>query len=127
MGELTPLLNVENVDRSLRFYRDALGFSVEQRSETGGATVWARIRRGEATLMLNTPEHEVRSADRRARASYIDVVLYLFVDNARALREGLVREGIEAGALEAQDYGVDEFLVRDPDGYELAIAARRAA
>lgn len=123
---LVPLLNVADVGRSLALYRDALGFEVEQQAEEAGAVIWARLRAGEAALMLNRPE-EIDSAGRAERPSYGDVVLYLTVENAAALHETLSAApgelGLRVGPLERQDYGLLEFQLRDPDGYEVAVGS----
>lgn len=121
--EMIPLLNVEDADRSIAFYRDALGFEVAQTFEAEGTTAWAMLTSGGTKLMLNQPDH-ADSAARRTAASYGDVVLYCYVESARDRHTDLAARGIAVGDVTTEAYGMEEFLLRDPDGYEIAIGSR---
>jgi len=50
---LTPNLVVADVDRSLRFYRDVLGFTVEQTVPDASPFVFAIVRSGAVEVYLN--------------------------------------------------------------------------
>lgn len=121
--EMTPLLNVEDADRSIAFYRDTLGFEVVQTFEAEGATVWALLTSGDTKLMINQPDH-ADSKTRRKAASYGDVVLYCTVESARDRHADLAARGVTMGDVTTEAYGMEEFLLRDPDGYEIAIGSR---
>ena len=116
---LTPLLNVSDVAKSVAFYRE-LGFEVTARSEDAGGLVWVSLAAGEARLMLNR-QNRISSEQRSARPHYGDLVLYLDVPSAHQMHAELSAKGVTVGPVERQPYGVDEFGLRDPDGYELAI------
>ncbi|WP_162906591.1 VOC family protein [Algihabitans albus] len=122
LNRLIPLINVEDLDVSLDFYRNALGFTVENRHDLQGKPIWALIRHGEIALMLNRPDAADSNA-RRQRPSYGDTLLYFYVPDAQAAHEELAERGYAPGPLEEQTYGVAEFTLRDPDGYELACAS----
>ena len=122
MSELIPLLNVEDVGRSIAFYESVLAATVEQQWEMDGRVRWARIAFDGGKLMLNTPD-SAASAKRRERADFADTVLYVMCDDAPGRRAALVEAGIEVGELQAEDYGNDEFGIRDPDGYALRISS----
>ncbi len=122
LDRLVPLLNVEDVEASLDFYRNALGFTVDNRHDDRGKPIWAAIRHGEIALMLNSPEQADSSA-RRRRPSYGETLFYLYVPDAQAAHEELSARGYAPGPLAEQPYGVLEFTLRDPDGYELAFAS----
>jgi len=121
--EMIPLLNVEDADRSIAFYRDALDFEVVQTFEAEGATVWAMLTSGDTKLMINQPDH-ADSQTRRDAASYGDVVLYCYVESARDRHANLAARGVAVGDVTTEAYGMEEFLLRDPDGYEIAIGSR---
>ncbi len=121
--EMIPLLNVEDADRSIAFYRDALGFEVVQTFEAAGATVWAMLMSDDIKLMINRPDHADSKA-RRGAASYGDVVLYCHVESARDRHADLAARGVAVGGVTTEAYGMEEFLLRDPDGYEIAIGSR---
>ncbi len=125
MRELIPLLNVEDAPRSIRFYSEVLGFSVENEFELEGVVVWARLSKGPVHLMINRSPGRVARGKRERPKSYDDVLLCLRVDDIHEVRGALVASGAEPGDIAAEDYGFYEFTVRDPDGYELAFQQPR--
>lgn len=118
---VTPLLNVANVARSLAWYGQ-LGFEEMQRFESDGALVWALAGNGPHRLMLNRSDR-IAAAERRARPHYGDVVLYLAVASAHAAHGRLEAAGLAPGPVRRMPYQVDEFALRDPDGYEIAVTS----
>jgi uncharacterized glyoxalase superfamily protein PhnB len=72
--------------------------------------------------MLNR-HSRIDAAARHARPHYGDLVLYLRVASAHAMRDRLIAAGVAVSPVGRQAYGVDECYVRDPDGYELAIVS----
>jgi len=124
MSELISLLNVEDVSRSIAFYARVLGAEVENQWEMDGQVRWARVGFAGGKLMLNTPEGASSDA-RRSRAEFADVVLYVMCDDAPARRTELLSAGLEAGALQQEEYGNTEFALRDPDGYSIRFSSPR--
>jgi uncharacterized glyoxalase superfamily protein PhnB len=117
----TPLLNVADCERSLAFYRDVLGFEVASTWDEGGQIAWAELRSGPVRLMLNGRGGD--PAHRFARPAYRDAVICLGVDSVHALCAELRRHGFEPPEPEAQEYGLDEIVIRDPDGYDLSLSS----
>jgi len=122
MLDCTPLLNVADVERSLAFWREGLGFEVVATWDHEGRAAFARLRSGKAELMLNRPT-DVDRPGPGAKPSYSDVVLNLRVDDVHALWRALTAKGLSVKPPERQFYGVDEMLMRDPDGYEIAFTS----
>ena len=50
--EAVPFLWVSNMEASMRYYVDGLGFTIQQRWEPGGKLRWCRLTLGGASLML---------------------------------------------------------------------------
>jgi uncharacterized glyoxalase superfamily protein PhnB len=123
MSELIPLLNVEDVRRSIAFYQTVLGAKVESEWEHEGRVRWARIAAEGGKLMLNSPD-AAGSATRRDRPEFADIVFYLMCDDAPALRAKLVAAGLAPTELHREEYGNVEFGLRDPDGYALRFSSR---
>lgn len=139
-----PYLRVSDMEKSLRFYRDGLGFEVTDRIEEGGRTFWARLVRDGVSVMLSTGP--VRRMDDGSReddhehdehgqhiyhgptsvvSGELNAVTFLYVEDADAAYEDVKARGVKpADAPADKDYGLREFLVRDPDGYYYAIAHR---
>jgi catechol 2,3-dioxygenase-like lactoylglutathione lyase family enzyme len=121
------LLNVADVERSVSFYRELLGLRLDSTwADPAGRTRWAKlVTSGDSVLMLNQPSGESLT-DRPARPAYRDAVIYLRVQSTEELNEihrRLRQSGAEPGDCQDEAYGQREFLVRDPDGYELALCA----
>jgi uncharacterized glyoxalase superfamily protein PhnB len=124
MNELVPLLNVENVSASIAFYEAALGAKIENSWELEGQVRWARVRFDGDSLMLNTPEG-TSSAERQHRAEFADAVLYLMCTDAPRIRNKLSSNGLPVGSISHEEYGNDEFVLRDPDGYVIRFSSPR--
>jgi uncharacterized glyoxalase superfamily protein PhnB len=124
VNELIPLLNVEDVSRSIAFYETVLGATVESQWELDGRVRWARVTFDGGKLMLNSPD-SVSSAERLRRAECTDAVLYLGCEDASAQRERLRAADIEVGELHEEEYGNSEFSLRDPDGYAIRFSSPR--
>lgn len=116
-----PLLNVADIEASLAFWRDLLGFEERVRYASEGRLAFVSLAAGETELMLNA--HGGDPAARRARAPYTDTVLYFGVASVHELVRDLRAKGFAAPDPERQDYGVDEIVVRDPDGYEIGFTS----
>jgi uncharacterized glyoxalase superfamily protein PhnB len=121
MQTCRPLLNVADIEASLKFWRDLIGFEEITRFESEGRLAFANLRSGEVELMLNARGGDPRA--RRARPHYTEAVLYFGVVSVHDLVRDLRAKGCEAPDPEAQEYGVDEIILRDPDGYEIAFTS----
>ena len=117
--KMTPLLNVADVSRSILFYEGLIGFEIVTEFEADGVAEWALLRAGDVEIMLN--EGDAGDSESRLRLPpFSGQVLYFDVEDCQALHADLLSRGFRVEALEPQEYGVLEFRLRDPDGYELA-------
>lgn len=122
LTQIAPWLNVEDADISLAFYRDGLGFRVIESRGAYGETHWCMLQREGATVVLNRNDHGDR-AQRLGRHTWGDIVLYFYCTNAHSEWADLKDRGIEVGEIERSEARMDEFLVRDPDGYVLVFGS----
>ena len=123
MKALTPLLNVQDAARSVSFYCEKLGFGIDNSFEDNGKLVWAKISRGPIQMMINASCERAAREVRVGANTYHDVVLYFSVEDGHSLHRELSGSGCGPGPIERQDYGLDEFTLRDPDGYELGFGS----
>lgn len=107
-----PLLVVSDIERSMRFYRDGVGFSVERHWAPDGHVAWCWLSLGGASIMLQQAE----PGDRPGAGG---ITLYLLCADADEVHAELVRRGTEAAAPEVAFYGMKQVHLRDPDGYAL--------
>ena len=123
--QIQPELFVADLDRSLAFYRDVLGFRI-LRQEASGFTELAQ---GDATLALNRlevlgPDHPIRPSPGEPLGRGVELVL--FVDDVAALHHDVAAKGWPLStALTDQPWGMTDFRVLDPDGYYLRISGRK--
>jgi uncharacterized glyoxalase superfamily protein PhnB len=111
--ELWPLLLAADLERSLAFYRDQLGFSVVDEAQAAGRTFWCRLQRGGAALMLQQAEAEDGPAEGRGRG----VSLYFVCDDVEAVYAEFVARGLKLDPPAVAYYGMKQVFVPEPDGY----------
>lgn len=119
---LSPLLQVFDMRRSIRFYCDQLGFEIQSTSEEGDDFDWALLRQGDIQLMLNTAyeRHQRPPSEDLARvAAHADTILYFWVESVDEVSEFLNEQGVQHRPPIVTDYGMQQLYCRDPDGYEL--------
>jgi catechol 2,3-dioxygenase-like lactoylglutathione lyase family enzyme len=120
---LIPNLVVSDVERSVAFYHDVLGFALEQSVPDAAPYVFASVQRNGVRVFFNAPD--------AAAAEYsafqdrpIGGTLTLFVDvsDIHAAYESLRDRVTMVLPLERKWYGVTEFAFADPDGYLITYA-----
>ena len=120
---LSPNLIVKDVNRSVDFYVNQLGFVMLFSVPDKGTFNWAMVQRGNVTLMFQTLEsikEDLPSLDikQEGRAG----TFYIKVKGLDALMEAVEGKVKMAVELRTTFYGAREFAVKDPDGYILMFA-----
>ena len=114
---ISPVLLVADIERSVAYYRDQLGFECEV---YGDPPEFASARRGEATLLLAL----CREPERIVPNWHIVHNMwnaYIRVDDADAIYAEVQERGagIDYTIYDAP-HGFREFGVQDPDGHDIA-------
>jgi catechol 2,3-dioxygenase-like lactoylglutathione lyase family enzyme len=125
LTRLTPNLIVSNVERSLAFYRDVLGFAVEASVPDAAPFVFAWMKRGNVDVFLNAPEAAIEEYP-AFKDRPIGGTLTLFFETA-GIREAYAALESKVKVvlpLEVKWYGMTEFAFEDPDGYLITFAQR---
>lgn len=119
LTNLRPMLWTEDLQASVDFYRDVLGFeAVEFRDDWG----WASLSKGDVSLMLSRPnEHEKYDKIGFTGSFYINT------DEVDALWEELKDKAKICYPIENFFYGMREFAVYDNNGYLLQFGQEIAA
>lgn len=113
LTSIAPVFRVENLSRSLAFYRDKLGFAVEFIHED----FYAGVLRDGCRIHLKCSPPTPRDQKTFEAQEHIDVSIG--VQNAEALSATFTADGVPfVVPLRRMPYG-SEFYVRDPDGYIL--------
>lgn len=123
---LAPLLQVFNMPRSIRFYRDVLGFKV-----TGGSDPisddpddldWVMLRLGGTTVMLNTAYDQDGSPDQPEAgrwSGHQDTCLYFGCPDVDGAYRFFVSKGLKLDPPGVAWYGMKQLHLKDPDGFSL--------
>ena len=118
---VSPGLTVSDIERSLRFYTEGLGFAIGQEWKDDGKLMGVMLQSGPTSVMLGQDDF----AKGRDRLKGVGVRLYIQTDAdvndlaARAKAAGLKLDA-EPGDL---GWGSIGFTLSDPDGYKLTIAS----
>ena len=125
LNKLTPNLIVSDVERSMAFYRDVLGFQVDATVPDAAPYLFASLRSGSVEIFLNAPEPAVAEYP-AFKDRPIGGTLTLFIDVTDiADAHNSLRDRVRiVMPLEKKWYGVTEFAFEDPDGYLITFAER---
>ena len=114
-GYYTPLLHVNSVEESMRFYA-LLGFEAIDQMRGHGHVGWARMHcEGGAIMFLQAEEpHPPKKK--------FEVLFAMYTPDLAAFREHLLASGVQAPAIAYPEYMPSGSLsVVDPDGYIIDI------
>jgi uncharacterized glyoxalase superfamily protein PhnB len=121
--QLVPLLAVSDVQRSVEFYRDRLGFTLTGQAENEGKLFWCSMARDGSAIMLQEAKDEDGPAKERGRG----VSFYFVCEDADAVYAELTSRGLQIGAPTVASYGMKQVAVPEPDGYYLCFESPAAA
>jgi len=123
--KLTPNLLVANVERSLAFYVDTLGFARGMTVPDASPFVFASVTSGDVEVFFNDAATAVKEYPAFAgKPLGATGTMYIDVEGVDALHDRLEPIVTVAMPLVTQFYGVREFAILDPDGYVITFAQR---
>ena len=120
LTQVMPSLTVGDIEASLAYYVDVLGFSVVDRWENEGTLLGASVAAGEVSLMLGQDDW----AQGRDRQKGVGFRLYCTTSqDVDRIAAGIKERGGElAQEPTDQPWGARDFSVIDPDGFKLSIS-----
>src|SRR6476620_11156549 len=94
--EVVPCLHVSNMEESLRYYIQGLGFTMKNKWVVDGKVRWCWLAKGGAALILQ--EFEKHGHDSWAASGKVGqgVTLYFICDDAMAIYDDFGSRGIDA-------------------------------
>jgi catechol 2,3-dioxygenase-like lactoylglutathione lyase family enzyme len=116
--QAVPFFGVADMDRSLRFYVDGLGFNMRHHWIHEGKLRWCWLQIDDAAVMLQEFWHEGPHANVPKDKLGVGVSVYFTCEDALAFYNEVIARGVEAG----EPFVGNNMWVtglRDPDGYEL--------
>ena len=132
-ADVTPNLVVANVERSMAFYRDVLGFAATATVPDAAPFAFAWMQRDGVSVFLNSIE-SVRDEHSELGSRPIGGLATLFIvldaDDVAAGVDALFTSVSPRARVimqpKNQFYGMREFGIEDPDGYVIFFAQRIA-
>jgi catechol 2,3-dioxygenase-like lactoylglutathione lyase family enzyme len=116
--QAVPFFGVSDMDASVRFYVDGLGFEITKRWVVDGKLRWCWLEHGTAALMLQQFAREDDLSWRPAEKVGVGVSVCFICRDALALYREFLARGTEAGRpFVGNNMWVTS--VSDPDGYRL--------
>ena len=116
--ELVPMLCVASMERSLGYYVDGLGFTMQAKWVVDGRVLWCRLELGGAALMLQQFNREGHDSWAPQGEVGEGVSLRFQCQDAIAIYHDVISRGI--GATEPQvGNAMWDTRLTDPDGYRI--------
>lgn len=107
-----PVIPSLDLEKSLRLWRDGLGFEVEPFAHKDNKLTGCMLGNGHLTFMLN-----IRAGTPKKPDEYEGIRLYWAPENLKALWGKLRSLGFNVSDIVRRDYGQTEFFLVDDDGF----------
>ncbi len=125
LRSIAPTLTVDDIDRSLAWYRDVLGFVAGERWESEGKLQGIELRAGSCTWYL-TQDDFAKGRDRQKGIGF-----RFYCETTQDV-DALARRIKAAGGTLTQEpmdqpWGGRSLAVADPDGFQISIVQQRGA
>ena len=118
---VTPSITVNDIEKSLAWYRDVLGFTVKERWENEGKLAGVEMAAGDVSFMLGQDDWQ-KGRDRVKGEGFR--IYCTTGQNADRLAESIkVRGGLLSGEPR-DEWGMRTFAVEDPDGFKITISSK---
>jgi uncharacterized glyoxalase superfamily protein PhnB len=122
---LAAALTVKDLQKSLAWYRDVVGFTVDQKHEREGKLRAVSLKAGDVRILIGQDDG-AKGWDRvKGEGFSLQITTDQNVDEIAKRIKAL------GGTLESEPadtpWGARLFRLRDPDGFKLAISSDRAA
>ncbi|HKV94111.1 MAG TPA: VOC family protein [Candidatus Angelobacter sp.] len=116
--QAVPFFNVKNIEDSVRFYIDGLGFEMTYRWIDEGKLRWCWLKHGGAALMLQEYRTEGHDSWKPEGKVGVGVSIYFICKDALAIYHEVMARGIQA----TRPFVGNSMWVTsmtDPDGYKI--------
>ncbi len=113
-----PFFAVSNIEASVRFYMDGLGFAMSNKWVKDGALRWCMLQRGDAALMLQQFNTEGPNAYVPEGKVGEGVSIVFFCEDALAIYREVASRRIEASKPFVGN-GMWVTSLSDPDGFRI--------
>ena len=120
LRSVMPVLTVHDIEESVAWYRDVLGLYVAQEMRLDGKLTGASLRAGAVEILL-TQEDFAKGRDRKKGVGFrLYCTTAQDIDDLAAAITA--RGGVLSQPPKDQSWGVRDFAVTDPDGFQISIS-----
>ena len=119
LGSVAPSFTVNDLQKSLTFYRDVLGLVVKDRWEHEGRLMGVEMGAGGVTFMLG--QDDWKKGRDRVKGEGFRLYCETAQDVDRLAAQIQARGGTLAQAPRDESWGARIFTVEDPDGFKVTI------
>ena len=120
LGSVSPSFTVNDVEKSLAWYRDVLGLVVKDRWEHEGKLMGVEMGAGGVTFMLG--QDDWKKGHDRVKGEGFRLFCVTTQDVDRLAAQIEARGGTLAQAPRDESWGARVFTVEDPDGFKITIS-----
>jgi uncharacterized glyoxalase superfamily protein PhnB len=122
LRSLTPTFTVNDLEQSIAWYQNGLGFYVAERWEENGKLMGVMLQAGSCQIGLSQDDF----SKGRTRAKGVGFRLWCeTTQDIDALAERLRRTGGDIAEDPGERFGSYSFTVNDPDGFKIMITRLR--
>lgn len=127
LNSLTPNLMVNDVEETIEYYTDILGFTLLKTVPEKGNPDWAMVKRNDVILMFQSAKSLKDELPKlKSQKPGGGLTFYIKVDRITELHEELVENDVEIIAdLESTFYDTIEFSIIDNNGYVLTFSEEK--
>src|SRR5882672_1925438 len=119
LSSVAPSLTVDDLEKSIAWYRDVLGLVVTDRWEYEGKLMGVEMRAGGVTFMLG--QDDWKKGRDRVKGEGFRLYSQTTQDVDRLAEQIKARGGTLAQEPKDESWGARVFSVDDPDGYKITI------
>ena len=121
LSNASPSFTVNDLEKSLAWYRDVLGFGVEETWKDDGKVVGVSLRAGDVSLMIGQDDWK-KGRDRKKGEGF-----RMYCKTKGSVDDLAKRIETKGGRLDQgptdEPWGVRDISLTDPDGFKITIAA----
>jgi uncharacterized glyoxalase superfamily protein PhnB len=118
---ITASLAVKDLDKSLAWYRDKVGFYVEDKIQRGGKLSAVSLKAGDVRILISQDDGGT-GWDRVKGAGF--TLHFTTAQDIDALADAIKQRGGWLDAGPESKAGARSLRLRDPDGFKLVISSR---
>ena len=115
-------ITCKDLEASLRFYRDAIGFAVARTFENGGKVVAAVVAAGHCHIVLNQDDGKLGWDRIKGQGFYLQIGVASVADVDAAATRIRAAGGTLASEPEDKPWGARMFQFKDLDGFKLGVS-----